>query len=104
MPQFSIPHDLVGHAALSLLPALAPLVRSSRLELSLRAVKAIDASGVALLVRLKSHLARVGGSLALTDPSASLALELRRIGLASLVLSPTEASIPRLVPAEASAR
>lgn len=83
--QLNVPFDLVGHAALSLAPMFAPHIGGETLELSLAAVNAIDASGVALLVRLGSHLASCGGRLSLTDVREPLMQELRRIGLAGLL-------------------
>lgn len=93
---FSIPCDLVGTAALSLAPSLSSLIRPEQVVFSMAAVRAIDASGVALLVRVRSHLARVGGQLSLTELSEPVLRELRRIGLDSLLCPPTRAPSSRL--------
>lgn len=85
--QLNVPFDLVGNAALSLAPMVAPHIGHRSLKLGLGAVQQIDASGIALLMRVRSHLARFGGELKLVDVRESLMQELRRIGLSSLLVA-----------------
>lgn len=85
--QVEVDGDLLGLSALSLperLP-LADLAGAKRIVLSLRNVRHIDQAGLAILVRLYSHLRVRGADLELVNVTAPVRQTLDRVGLTNLV-------------------
>ena len=85
--QVEVDGDLLGLSALSLperLP-LADLAGAKRIVLSLRNVRHIDQAGLAMLVRLYSHLRVRGAVLELVNVTPPVRQTLDRVGLTNLV-------------------
>jgi anti-anti-sigma factor len=86
--QVEVDGDLLGLSALSL-PERLPLVdlaSAKRIVLSLRSVRHIDQAGLAMLVRLYSHLRVRGAELELVNVAPQVRQTLERVGLTKLVL------------------
>lgn len=94
---YRIGYDLTGRRALSLAQELAriPIAEIDALILTLAEVKTIDASGLAVLVRLYSHLMRSKKFLVLKEFSPEVEGILRRVGLESVLVEAEEPSALR---------
>ena len=80
---YKIPHDLSGQTALVLSEELnsMPVHRIGAMILSLENVKSIDATGLAILVRLYSHMSALGKKLFLADVPRTIQKSLEQLGL-----------------------
>ncbi len=91
--EITIDGDLRGPQALSLsdrLP-LGEMASADHVVLSLNKVSDVDAAGLAMLVRLYSHLRVRGASLNLVDVQGPCEDLLRRVGLDKLLAAGTTA-------------
>ena len=93
---YRIPHDLSGQTALVISEELSnmPVHRMGTMILSLENVKSIDATGLAILVRLYSHMSSLGKKMFLTDVPQSIKKSMTQLGL-DRVLSYLEIPVAR---------
>ena len=79
--------ELTGDRAIRLAQRLSsrPLGELQGIVLSLKHAGSVDASGIAVMVRMYSQLARVGKSFALVDGPKDVEKLLRQAGLAFLI-------------------
>ena len=84
---YAIPHPMTGEAAMQLSETAQnfPYERLDCLWLSFDSVSAIDASGVAVLVRLYSHLVKLGKRMQLVACEPKLVKLLAEAGLADVI-------------------
>lgn len=83
----TVQRQLAGQQAMALLEELNEkrLAPTDRLVLDVSQVSQIDASGVAVLVRLYSQLRRMGVALQVENASEAVVAELRRVALTAVV-------------------
>lgn len=91
---FVRPDELTGEAALQLAARIAsrPLSRVRGVYLSLANARSVDATGVAVLVRLYSQLESAGKEFGLLDVPPEIDDDLREFGLDFLTRAPAARS------------
>ena len=89
--EFEVRGNLCGRQALamaSMLP-VTELMTARRVVLSLRGVESADAAGLAVLVRLHSHLRVRGAVLSIVGATRGVSDLLSRVGFADLLDTPS---------------